>query len=120
MLAPTLCLAACGAGATGVGAGHGSPAGGTVLVRGHVGLFGGPLDPKTGLMALRDSPAAQARVSATSGTTTVAATTTGTDGRFVLHLPPGSYLLKPECGVGRRLVVPAQRPVQIALSCDVP
>jgi hypothetical protein len=105
--------------AAALSSGLGSATAGPVLVSGHVGLFGGPLNPKTGRMALNGSPAAQMRVTAVSKTRKVAATT-GRDGRFVLHLPPGNYLIKSECGVGKHLAVHGQRPVHIDLQCDVP
>jgi hypothetical protein len=91
----------------------------TTSVQGYVGLFGGPLNPRSGAMALQDSPAAHVRVVAEAGAVTVASTVTTDDGRFTLRLTPGRYRIKAACGLGANLVVHDERPSHVDIRCDV-
>jgi hypothetical protein len=117
LIAVVLSLAACGSERDGPVAAQGA-AGHPVLLDGYVGLFGGPLNPKTGAMALQDSPAAQVAVAAEAGAVTVARIVTGSDGRFTLRLAPGRYLIKADCGAGARVVV-HDKPLRVRIRCDV-
>lgn len=91
-----------------------------VPVSGYVGLFGGPLNPKTGLMALNNSPESDARVTVWSTGRRVAETVTGPDGRFLINLTPGRYTVRADCGQAKPLVVTAEQARRVMLSCDVP
>ncbi len=106
-------LAACGSGHD-----AGNPPG---TVQGHVGLFGGPLNPETGKMALSDAPQPGVAVTATSvDRRVVARTTTDAAGHFTLHLAAGRYSIAPECGAAQTLVVASGQADTIALQCAVP
>jgi hypothetical protein len=91
-----------------------------VAVHGYVGLFGGPLNPTTGRMALNNSPAADLRVTVWSAGRQVAETVTGAKGRFLITLMPGRYTVRADCGQAKPLVVTAERARRVMLSCDVP
>jgi hypothetical protein len=89
---------------------------------GRIAMFGGPLNPSTGQMALNNSPGQDMAVSATAPGGRVAATVTSDSyGQFTLALAPGRYSVKAqECGPGASAVVVAGQQTVIGLRCDVP
>ena len=89
-------------------------------VSGRVGVFGGPLNPKTGRMAADNSPGGGLLISATPADRRVVTTVTGADGWFTLALALGRYSVSPSCGPDQTVVVTPSKPTVVNLRCDVP
>ena len=114
LTAATIASAACSSGSSPSAARPGQ------TVSGRVGVFGGPLNPKTGHMAASNVPAAATGVRAVDGEHRVTRTVTDANGRFSLILTPGVYSVSASCGVAVRVVVGSARVSPVDLRCDVP
>ena len=88
----------------------------TGTLTGVVRLYGGPLNPSTGKMALNGSPGPGWKVDVRSGGRLVAARRSDAAGRFRFELPPGRYSLA--CGGAPTAVVVAGGSVSV--DCDIP
>lgn len=92
----------------------------TGTVTGQLGLYGGPLNPKTNKQALNGKPVPHATVTATAEDGTRAQTKTDGHGRFVFRLRPGRYTLSSDCAGRVRVTVRAGATVHHDLVCPVP
>jgi hypothetical protein len=102
------------------GAHHVQGASATGTISGRLGIFGGPLDPKTGRMAADNAPGQDTAISVRGPDGRVVTTMTHADGRYSLDVPAGRYTLTPACGVATVAVVVSGHGTVADLRCDVP
>ena len=88
----------------------------TGTLTGLVRLYGGPLNPTTGKMALNGSPGPDWPVKVLAGATSVAEAKSDAAGRFRFHLAPGRYTLG--CAQAPSILVVAGQTVDV--DCVVP
>jgi hypothetical protein len=90
-------------------------------VTGTVRIYGGPINPKTGKVALNGNPMATvAPVVVKQGTRVVLQSKTEASGRYRVQVPAGSYTIAAGCSQPEAVSLTAGESLAKDLNCDVP
>lgn len=110
-----------GTSGSGGGSSGGSSGAALATLTVHIGLFGGPMRPSGG-MALSNSPAENADVTAVNSAGRKSAARTHADGVATMKLAPGRYAVySTYCGTGHHhVVLTADKVTRVQIDCAIP